>query len=97
MIIGMDLMFQLGLNIDCKEKTINGDGSEFPMKTRTVMQDAELIHMLYYASTTPEALEQAELHQDKILDADYSKVDIDPFVAELSHLTTIEKQLLAQT
>ena len=31
MIIGMDLMCQLGINIDCQEKTITWEGSKVPM------------------------------------------------------------------
>ena len=97
MIIGMDLMCEIGLQIDCQDKSIKWDGHEIPMKPRKLLQDAEVMHMLYQAATTPEALVDAELRQNRILDADYSKIEIDPFVQELNHLTPDQRQLLAQT
>ena len=97
MIIGMDLMCQLGINIDCADKSIKWEGNEIPMKTRKIIQDEEVMHMLYYAATTPEVLEEAEQRQDRILDADYSKIAIDPFVQELKHLSSHERSLLAIT
>jgi hypothetical protein len=39
----------------------------------------------------------AEERQNHILDADYRKVEVDPFVQELAHLTEDEKQVLGKT
>jgi hypothetical protein len=33
--------------------------------------------------------------QNRILDADYHKVEVDPFVEELKHLTMDEKKILS--
>jgi hypothetical protein len=53
--------------------------------------------MLYHAANEPNILQEAEKRQTPILDADYRKVEVDPFVQELKHLTMDEKQILGQT
>jgi hypothetical protein len=45
---------------------------------------------LYHAANEPEILQEAEKRQNRILDADYRKVEVDPFVEELKHLTMDE-------
>jgi hypothetical protein len=45
----------------------------------------------------PDILQEAEKRQNRILDADYRKVEVDPFVKELKHLTMDEKQILGNT
>jgi hypothetical protein len=53
--------------------------------------------MLYHAANGPDILQEAEKRQNCILDADYRKVEVDPFVEELKHLTMDEKQILSKT
>jgi hypothetical protein len=53
--------------------------------------------MLYHASNEPDILQEAEKRQNRILDADYHKVEVDPYVQELTHLTKEEKQVLGET
>jgi hypothetical protein len=53
--------------------------------------------MLYHAANEPDILQEAEKRQNCILDADYRKVEVDPFVEEIKHLTMDEKQILGQT
>jgi hypothetical protein len=53
--------------------------------------------MLNHAANEPDILKEAEKRQNHILDADYRKVEVDPFVQELKHLTMDEKQLLSKT
>jgi hypothetical protein len=53
--------------------------------------------MLYNAANEPDILQEAEKIQNRILDADYHKVEEDPFVQELEHLTKEEKQILGKT
>jgi hypothetical protein len=40
----------------------------------------------------PDILQEAEKRQNRILDADYRKVEVDPFVEELKHLTMDENR-----
>jgi hypothetical protein len=42
--------------------------------------------MLYNASNEPYILQEAEKRQNRILDADYRKVEVDTFVKELEHM-----------
>jgi hypothetical protein len=42
-------------------------------------------------------VQEAEKRQNGILDAEYRKVEVDPFVQELEHLTKDEKQTLGKT
>jgi hypothetical protein len=53
--------------------------------------------MLYHAANEPDILQEAEKRQNRILDADYHKVEVDPFVEELKHLTMYETQILGET
>jgi hypothetical protein len=72
-------------------------GTEIPLKTRNILNNDEILHMLYHAANEPDILQEAEKSQNCILDADYRKVDVDPFVEELKYLTMDEKQILGQT
>jgi hypothetical protein len=42
-------------------------------------------------------LQEAETRQNRILDTDYRKVEVDPFVQELEHLTKDERQTYGKT
>jgi antitoxin component of RelBE/YafQ-DinJ toxin-antitoxin module len=94
MIMGMDLMTSIGVTVDCEQKCIRWGGIEIPLKTRNTLNNDEILHMLYHAANEPDILQEAERRQNRILDADYHKVEVDPFVEELKHLTMDEKQIL---
>jgi hypothetical protein len=53
--------------------------------------------MLYNAANEPDILQEAEKRHNRILDADYRKVEVDTFVEELKHITMDEKQILGET
>jgi hypothetical protein len=38
--------------------------------------------MLYHAANEPDILQEAEKRQHRILDADYLKIEVDPFVQD---------------
>ena len=51
---------------------------------------------IYYQSIEPSILKEAEARQKRILDADYSAIDLDSYSHELKHLTNKQQnQLLA--
>jgi hypothetical protein len=50
------------------------------------------LHILYHAANEPDILQEAEKRQHLTLDADYRKVEVDPYVQELAHLTKDEKK-----
>jgi hypothetical protein len=97
MIMVMDLMISIGITVDCEQRLIRWGGTEIPLKTRNTLSDDEILHMLYNAANEPDILQEAEKRQNHILDADYRKVEVDPFVQELTHLTEDEKQVLGKT
>jgi hypothetical protein len=53
--------------------------------------------MLCNGANEPDIQQQAEKRQNRILDTDYRKVEVDPCVQEISHLTEDEKQALGKT
>jgi hypothetical protein len=97
MIMGLDLMTSIGSTVDCEQRCIIWGGTEIPLKTRNTLNNDEILHMLYHAANEPDFLQEAEKRQNRILDADYRKVEVYPFVEELKHLTMDEKQILGQT
>jgi hypothetical protein len=80
MIMGMDLMTFIGLTVDCEQRCIRWGGTEIPLKIRNTLNDNEILHMLYHAANEPDILQEAEKRQSRILDADYRKVEVDPYV-----------------
>jgi hypothetical protein len=87
MIMGMDFVTSIGITIDCEQRCIRWDGTEIPLKTRATLNNDEILHMLYNAANEPDIMQEAEKRQNRILDADYHKVEVDPFVQELEHIT----------
>jgi hypothetical protein len=90
MIMGMDLMTSIGITVDCEEGCIRWGGTEIPLKTRNTLNNDEILHMLYHAANEPDILQEAEKRQNRILDADYRKVEVDPFVEEFVGSNTQE-------
>jgi hypothetical protein len=97
MIMGMDLITSTGIQVDCEQRCIRWDGTEITLKTRSTLSDTEILHMLYNAANEPNIFLKAEKRQTRILDADYRKIEVDPFVQELAHLTEDEKKVLGKT
>jgi hypothetical protein len=97
MIMGMDLMTSIGITVECEQRCIRWGGTEIPLKTRATLNDNGILHMLYHAANEPDILQEAEKRQNRILDADYRNVEVDPYVQELAHLTKEEKQVLGET
>jgi hypothetical protein len=96
-IMRMDLMTSIGITVDCEQRCIRWRGTEIPLKTRATLNNDEVLHILYHAANEPDILQEAEKRRNRILDADYRKVEVDPFVQELKHLTVDEKQILIKT
>jgi hypothetical protein len=97
MIMGVYLIASIVITVDCEQRCIRWGGTEIPLKTRATLNDNEILHMLYHAANEPDILQEAEKRQNLILDADYRKVELDPYVQELSHLTKEEKKVLGET
>jgi hypothetical protein len=82
MIMGMDLMTSIGITVDCEQIYKRWGGTDIPLKTRNTLSDDEMLHMLYNTASEPDILQEAEKRQHRILDADYRKIEVDPFVQE---------------
>jgi hypothetical protein len=93
----MDLMTSIGITVDCEQRCIRWGVTYIPLKTRATLNNDEILHMLYHAANEPDILQEAEKRQNRILDDDYRKVEVDPFFQELKHLTMDEKQILSKT
>jgi hypothetical protein len=96
-IMGMDLMTSIGIKVDCEQRCIGWGGTYIPLKNRNTLNNDEIFCMLYHAANEPDILQEAEKRQNRILDYDYRKVEVDTFVEELKHLTMDEKQILGET
>ena len=92
MIIGVDLMTAIGIYVDTNDKVIRWEGNHTPLGMRGL--DQETVNAIYALTQDTPVIQEAEARQSKILDADYSAVDIDDYVDGLTDLTTIEKEQL---
>ena len=73
-IIGADLMSDIGIDLHFSRHVISWDGLEVLMKGPEALSNKEVCEMIYNLYTEPPLLQQEEERQQKILDADYSKV-----------------------
>ena len=94
MIIGMDMLTEIGLVVNTATKTIDWFEASTPMKQRGQLHEAHYVDMCYHMAMETKTLQLAEEQQKRILDADYSKVDMHEYVEELTHLSTTEKKSL---
>jgi hypothetical protein len=97
-ILGMDIMTKIGLSVDTAEKCITWEHASMPLKQRSVVQNRYLQHHTYALSVVAPVIQEAKERQYRILDADYSKVDIAQHVSELEHLNSQseEKRVLTE-
>ena len=95
-ILGSDFMEALGIDIQYSDHTITWDGNTIPLKTAGTLEDETICEAIYFAYTQSPLLQAMEARQHQILDADYSKVDLDNMVNELE-ISPGSKSKLKQT
>jgi hypothetical protein len=95
-ILGMDTMTKIGLSVNTAEKCITWEQSSTPLKRQGAVQSHCIRHHTYALSVAAPVLQEAEERQSRILDADYSKVNIKQYISELTHLKTEEKKALTE-
>ena len=93
MILGMDCMVELGIYINTADKVVQWNDIAIPLKAKGQLDEVGL-EALYDMSVETPILQQAEARQKRILDADYSKVDLEAYIEELKHLNKEERSLL---
>ena len=103
MIIGNDMFRDLGIDLMFSKERIRWrnpnnlfDYDSIPMKTLGTLSDEETCSMIYDLHTITPILQSEKNRQRRILDADYSKVDIDDMVNGLD-IAKASKSKLKQT
>ena len=88
MIIGTDLMSDVGIDLLLTEGRIRMGSSPdehdyIPMKTLGMLSDLKTCNIIYDMHASSVILREEEERQSKILDANYSKVDIDAMMNKI--------------
>ena len=98
MIIGSDLMDDLGIVLDYYDKVIRIKNPKYedsiPMKKLGMLQCNKISQMIYDMHTESPVLQQEEERQSKILDCNYSKVDIQKLVSDLDLSRDSKRKLI---
>ena len=90
MIIGTDLMEELGITLDFKNRIMTWEGATAPMKTRNWSMDKSKLDYIYESN----AIEDLTICMDKILDSDYHKANINKVTADAQYLTPEQQKQL---
>jgi hypothetical protein len=97
-ILGLDFLIELKFTIDFDKRIIRWGENQMEMTPHGLVTDKEAFQYLYQAQQEGSpVLQKAEERQAKILDADYSKVDLEDYVTSLNHLTLNEQTSLLNT
>jgi hypothetical protein len=72
-------------------------GSEIPLKEHGDLNNNDMVNIIYATAVAPDILQEAQECQERILDANYRKVDINEHIKMLSHLTKEQKGILTRT
>ena len=69
------------------------EGIGIPMKDKYVISNLQNATAIYYQSIKPTVLKEAEARQTRILDADYSALDLDDYAHTETHLKKLKSNL----
>jgi hypothetical protein len=95
MIIGADLLSELGIEHNFNTQRIIWEGIEIPMKDKhDIISDLQNATAIYYQSIKPTVLKEAEAQQKCIIDADYSTLDLDAYAHKETHLSKEQQEKL---
>ncbi len=98
MIIGRDLLENLGVIMDFKKSSVNWEGIEIPMKDFQRLKDLKMSHdevnAILKGSVEPLVTQEATERMVRILDSKYEKANLSNVVASTTHLTDVEKRKL---
>ena len=95
-ILGSDFMAAMKIDLQYSVNQIKWDGLAIPMRSDGSLTNRDLAEAIHFAHTQPPLLQEIEDRQQRILDADYSKVDIDTMVDQLQ-ITRASKRQLKRT
>ena len=95
MIIGLDLLCELGLIINCEEKVVEWQDLKIPMTTPvTKFKNKKQLRAVLESTQEPESTKSERSRLVKILDADYKPADIDDIVMKADNLNKEQKDSL---
>ena len=85
MIMGTDLMNELGIDISFLKQKIIWAGATLPMRPRRILTSRKQLKYFYEVQMTMEAtvLKEAEQQQNKILDANYEATDVNALCKDM--------------
>ena len=98
-IIGTDIIGALGIDIKFSDRTICWGDLKIPMKKDGAYRDRKALKKAYLTATGQDKplLTVQEERQNRILDADYSKVDVDSLVDTMAHISLNLRKKLKRT
>ena len=79
-ILGLDFLSELKFVLNFESRTIQWEDHEVEMRPKGIVTDQQALDLIYQITQEPSVLKQAEERQARILDADYSKVEMTEFV-----------------
>ena len=92
MIISADLLSELRMEINYNTQRVIREGIEIPMKDKYIMSNIQNATAIYHQSIDPTVLKEAR--QKRILDADYSALDLDDYAHKETHLSPEQQEKL---
>ena len=98
LIIGRDLMLELGLDISFENKTIMWEGTTIPMRDFNMLRKWNLfkyeMRIIIQEMNEPIVAQEATDQMIKILDSNYRKANIKKVIAGAKHLNDKERTKL---
>ena len=73
MIIGTDLLKELGITFDFANNTIVWEDNSVPMREKGTISNIEKAYLIHSIAHQPASVSEIEQRYAKILDSDYSK------------------------
>ena len=95
MIIGNDVMWNIGVNICYSSESIKCNNDSIPLKSHWTIQNSYMNETIYNIHTVSTIIKEAEEHQKLVLDADNLKVDIPSMILNLNITDKLKAKLQA--
>ena len=88
MIIGQDLLGELGIILNFNDHTVTWDTDTIPMKDRGTLNTQDALLEVYLASNEPKSLVDEFSRSTKILDAEYKPAFLEEVIQLCDNLNT---------
>ena len=89
-IIGRDLMKELGMIIDFENCQVKWKELSIPMRNYGELEKGDELNLTFLQSVEPEVTQQLENRAQRIADAKHEKINVADYVSEQSHLSLEE-------